>query len=410
MNPPTGTAGEYLNQAQVTASDQFDPDSTANNDDPNEDDQDALEVIPNSGDLSLTKIVVDNDITPIVGSEITFEITIFNDGPNNATGVVVEDQLPSGYDFVLFSSTAGLYNENTGVWTVGNVASGGSETLLIDVLVNATGIYENVAEITASDVFDMDSTPNNNVLAEDDQDNAAVTPMQIADVSLVKSVDTTTPDVNTEVTFTVQVTNNGPSEATNLVVTDRLPSGYTYVSDNSGGAYNVGSGLWSIGTLISGASATLNVVANVNASGAYTNVAEVTAIDQMDSDSTPNNNILAEDDQDDVVVTPRPIVDISVTKVASTLTPNVGSQIDFDITVTNDGPSDATTVVVTDLLGSGYAFVSALPSIGTYEALNGSWTVGDMPIGVTQTLNPFSKRFIKWRVHQYGRTNGFRRI
>jgi uncharacterized repeat protein (TIGR01451 family) len=386
VNSPTGTPGEYLNQAQVTATDQFDPDSSANNNDPNEDDQDTLEITPNLGDLSLTKIVVDNDITPIVGSEITFEITVFNDGPNDASSVVVEDQLPSGYDFVLFSSTAGLYNETTGVWTVGNVASGGSETLLIDVLVNASGIYENVAEVTASDVFDIDSTPNNDVLAEDDQDNATVTPMQIADVSLVKSVDITTPDVNTNVTFTIEVSNDGPSEATNLVVTDQLPTGYTYVSDDGGTAYNDASGLWSIGTLVSGASVTLNIVANVNTIGVYTNVAEVTAMDQMDSDSTPNNNILAEDDQDEVVVTPRSIVDISVTKVASTLTPNVGSQIDFNISVTNDGPSDATTVVVTDLLASGYDFVSAVPSIGTYEPLNGSWTVGDLPTGITQTL------------------------
>lgn len=386
VNAPTGTVGEYLNQAQITASDQYDPDSTVNNNDPNEDDQDALEIVPNSGDLSLRKTVVDNDITPIVGSEITFEIIVFNDGPNNATGVVVEDLLPSGYDFVLYSSTAGLYNETTGIWTVGNVTSGGSETLLIDVLVNTSGIYENIAEVTASDVFDLDSTPNNNILAEDDQANATVTPMQVVDVSLDKSVNNATPDVNTNITFTIDVTNDGPSPATNLIVTDQLPTGFTYVSDDSGAAYNAGTGIWTIGSLAKDATVSLNIIVSVNTTGNYTNVAEVTGMDQTDVDSTPNNTILAEDDQDQVVVTPRKLVDVSVTKVASTLTPAVGSQIDFTIAVTNDGPSDATTVVVTDLLNSGYTFISAVPSVGTYQPLNGSWTVGNLPTGITQNL------------------------
>ena len=89
----------------------------------------------------------------------------------------------------------------------------------------------------------------------------------------------------------------------------------------------------------------------------------------MDQDSTPNNTTPSEDDQDEVVVTPRQLVDVSVTKTADTNTPNIGGNISFTVTVTNDGPSDATTVVVTDLLASGYEFVSAIPSVGTYEPI-----------------------------------------
>ncbi len=395
VNAPTGAADEYLNRVQITASDQFDPDSDPTTDhttdedgngNGDDDDEGFLELSPAIGDLSLTKIVVDNDSTPEVGTEISFEITVFNDGPSDATGVVVSDLLPSGFDFVLFSSTAGTYNETTGIWQVGNVSSGGSETLLIDVLVNSTGNYTNIAEVTASDVFDGDSTPNNNVLAEDDQDSVTVTPISVVDLSLSKTVDNNTPDVNTDVTFTITVVNDGPSEATAVEVTDLLPSGYTYQSDDGGASYVNTTGIWTIGTLANGASATLNIIANVNTTGDYINVAEITAQNETDVDSTPNNDDLSEDDQEEVVVTPRSLVDVSVTKVASTLTPDIGGQIVFTITVTNDGPSDATEVVVTDVLASGYDFVSATPSNGVYEPLNGSWTIGNLPNGITENI------------------------
>ena len=395
VNAPTGAVGEYLNEASITAADQFDPDSdpaTGNTVDedgdgqPDDDDEDALVLVPNIADLSLTKIVVDGDINPQVGSEISFEITVFNDGPTDANSVQVTDLLPSGFDYILYSSTAGIYNENTGIWQVGAIASGGTETLLIDVLVNPTGNYTNGAEVTASDVFDIDSTPNNNILAEDDQANVTVIPVNTIDISLNKTVNNSTPDVTTDVTFTITVSNDGPSDATNVQVLDLLPSGYTYVSDDASGAYTNSTGNWVIGNLANGASVALNIVARVNTTGVYTNIAEVISHTELDIDSTPNNDVLSEDDQEEVVVIPRQLVDVSVTKVANTLSPNIGGEITFTVTVTNDGPSDATNIVVTDLLESGYTFISATPSNGVYEPLNGSWAIGNLANGVTETI------------------------
>ncbi len=395
VNPPTGAIDEYLNNAQITASDQYDPDSDPTTDntidedgngDPDDDDEDQLTVAPKIADLRLTKFVVDNDITPFVETEISFEISVFNDGPDDATNVVVEDLLPAGYDFILYSATSGIYDYTTGIWSTGTVSTGDTQTLVIDVLVNTTGPYTNGAEIIAADVFDVDSTPNNNILAEDDQDEAVVNPIEVADLSLVKSVDNPTPDAGSNVVFTITVSNDGPSDATNIQVTDLLPSGYNYVSDDSGGNYVPATGIWSLGNLALGNSTTINITALVNPAGDYTNIAEITGADQADTDSTPSNDILSEDDQDEVVVVVRPVVDVSVTKIADNMSPQVGSTILFTITVTNDGPSDATNVVVTDLLASGYSFVSSTPSIGTYEPLNGSWTVGNLANGDSETL------------------------
>ena len=393
--------GDYNNIAQVTGADIFDIDSTPNNDDgdQSEDDEDNASVTPVqiSTDLSLTKEVVDNDITPLVGSEITFEITITNDGPEDATGVLVTDLLPSGYDFVLYSSTTGSYDETSGLWTIGNMANGDTETLLIDVLVNATGDYNNIAQVTGADIFDIDSAPNNDDgdQSEDDEDNAVVTPVDIVtDLSLTKEVvdGDTTPLVGSEITFEITVTNDGPEDATGVQVTDLLPSGYDFVLYSSTtGSYDETTGLWTIGTIANGDTETLLIDVLVNATGDYNNIAQVTAADVFDIDSAPNNDDgdQSEDDEDNAVVTPvDAMADLSLTKtVADNNTmPNAGDQITFVITVSNAGPNAATGVEVVDLLPTGFDFVQYNSTAGTYDETTGLWIVGTVQNGFTESL------------------------
>lgn len=385
---PTGTSGEFTHVAEVTASDQFDYDSTPNNDDgdQSEDDEDALVVAPQQADLSLTKTIVGGNTNPYVGEEISFEITVTNDGPDDATNVLVVDQLQSGYSFVSYTATAGTYTVGSAFWDLGTLANGASETLTINVTVNATGNHTNTSQIWQSDAYDLDSTPGNGVSSEDDQGDVSVAPVEVVDLSLTKVIDKSPPLVSDNVMFTLTVSNAGPSDATSVVVTDLLPSGFTYVSDNGGGDYDDASGIWIVGTLANGNATSLSILANVNPSGDYTNVAEITGHDQFDVDSTPNNNVLGEDDQDEVVVNPNPVVDISVTKTVDELIPNVGDQIIFTVTVQNDGPSDATNLVVTDVLASGYALVGANTTNGAYNSVSGSWTIGSLASGASETL------------------------
>ena len=112
--------------------------------------------------------------------------------------------------------------------------------------------------------------------------------------------------------FTLTINNDGPSDATSVQVADVIPSGFTYISDDGAGDYDDGTGIWDVGTLAMGNTEILNITASVNPTGTYTNTGEITAHDQADVDSTPNNGLLAEDDQDNVVLTPIPLVDISV--------------------------------------------------------------------------------------------------
>lgn len=87
---------------------------------------------------------------------------------------------------------------------------------------------------------------------------------------------------DTELVYTITVTNNGPDDATNVVVTDSLPACAVYVSDDCGGM-NVPPWTWNVGSLINGASATCNIT--LDATGCIgqnvSNTATVTA-DQTD--------------------------------------------------------------------------------------------------------------------------------
>src|SRR4030095_7309627 len=210
---------------------------------------------------------------------------------------------------------------------------------------------------------------------------------QTADLSLTKTVNNATPNVGANVTFTITVTNAGPDNATNVAMSDVLPAGLTFVSATpSQGAYNSGTGVWTVGTINNGANATLDIVATVTSVGAKTNTAQVSASDQADPDSTPNNNIPGEDHQASVALKPQS-ADLSLTKTVNNATPNVGTNVTFTITVTNAGPDTATNVAVSEVLPAVLTVVSATPSQGTYNSGTGVWTVGTINNGANATLD-----------------------
>ena len=130
-----------------------------------------------------------------------------------------------------------------------------------------------------------------------------------ADLSLTKTVDIPTPDVGTDVVFTITVSNAGPSDATGVVVTDQLPSGFTYVTDDSGGAYNPATGVWSVGTVAVGSSQALTITATVKDTGNYINRAQVTAANESD----PNTN----NDFDGVTAAP-PRIKVTINQIQTT--------------------------------------------------------------------------------------------
>ena len=230
-------------------------------------------------DLELTK-----DVAPAavqVGEETTFTISVVNQGPDDATGVEVTDTLPAGLTYVS-DDGAGAYDSTTGVWTIGDLAVGASVQLGFVVTVDQVGSFTNVAEVTAANEQDSDSVPGDG--QGDDWDDAVVVateePPAIIDLELTKDVAPAAVQVGEETTFTISVVNQGPDDATGVEVTDTLPAGLTYVSDDGAGAYDSTTGVWTIGNLAVGASVQLGFVVTVDQVGSFTNVAEVTAANE----------------------------------------------------------------------------------------------------------------------------------
>ena len=318
-------------------------------------------------DLGVTKTV--NNANPTVGNNVTFTIVATNHGPSNATGVIVNDLLPSGYQFVNASATLGVYNNGNGNWVINNLANGGSATLTLTVKVNGNGNYLNTATIDGNEL---------DTVATNDTASASTTPVKNADLSITNNVDISTPIVNTNVIFTIVATNNGLSDGTGVIVTNTLPNGYTFVSNNqSVGTFNPTTGVWTIGSLPAGTSEVLEITATALASGNYTDSATITGV-EFDTDLSNNT--------DTAVTMPLPVTEIEIIKTASNATPNVGSSITFTIVVKNNGPSNATNVVVTDNLLSGYTYQSNTTTVGTYNNVTGLWNVGNLTNGQIETM------------------------
>ncbi|WP_166961061.1 DUF11 domain-containing protein, partial [Yeosuana marina] len=369
-------------------------------------DQVTITILPIS-DLELTKSVTPSSVN--VGDIVTFTISVFNNDASatnsDATGVSVEDILPLGYSLVTGTvSNGGSFNLGTQTitWTNLSIANGATLNLTFDATVNASGSYINTSQIIASDNQDPDSDPATDETVDedgdgngddDDEDSASVT-IQSADLSLQKTVSPTNVSVGDLVTFTITVTNTGANTATNVNVLDQLPNGYTYQSDDSGGNYNSGTGIWNIGTITTSSPAILNITALVNAptgtSNEYLNITEITSSDQADPDSNPNNDDgdQSEDDEDNAQITLEQ-ADLEITKSVNPLSGSVGDIVSFSVLVENNGPGNATGVDIQDILPSGFDLVpGTISNSGVYFFGNNSieWNNLTIANGASMTL------------------------
>lgn len=199
------------------------------------------------------------------------------------------------------------------------------------------------------------------------------------DLMVTKTVNNATPTIGNNLIFTVVAKNNGVVDASGVQLVDLLPAGYTYISSTvSTGTYNPLTGVWAIGTLANGISATLTVTATVNASGLYANTATISG---NETDPDPSNN--------SSTVTPTPgalQANLGVLKTVDVAMPTIGNNVVFTIVINNTGPNNATNVKVTDLLPAGYTFISSNVTTGTFNQLLGTWTIGNFANGANATM------------------------
>ena len=339
------------------------------------------------GSKSYALVAGDGDSRVEPGETIEYTLTLVNGSFNAIESISLLDPLPPNVAYVPNSTTVnGGAVPDDGVGTafpldapgftnIPDVISFSNVVVAFRVTLN-NPFPQNVSTITNEGTF---------FTADGDLTVRVETPVVQADLELTKSVNNATPFVGSNVVYTITVTNRGPDTAEEVVVRDLLPAGVTYVT-HSGGAYVPGSGLWTIGTLAVGGSTNLQITATATTTGAITNVAQVNAAGVFDPDSTPanENGLPYEDDEDDAVISPVPLIDLQLTKGVNNGTPNVGQNIIYTIAVTNRGPSPATGVTVADVLPAGLAYVSH--SGGAYVPGTGIWTIGALAVGGSTNL------------------------
>ena len=235
--------------------------------------------VPPAADLSVAKTV--DNAAPDKGTNVTFSVTVANNGPDATAGVHVGDKLPDGLTYDSSSPSVGTYDPATGDWVIGDMANGAVQTLSVTATVEVEGPIANTAQVTASSLPDPNSTPNNNDPSENDQSSAHLNSYGQADLSLTKVATPTALHKGDQTTYTIVVANHGPDGATGVVVRDQLPAEVTYVS-SAGGTYNPTTGAWTVGNLANGSSATLTITVRVGGTGSIINAAAVVASDQRD--------------------------------------------------------------------------------------------------------------------------------
>ena len=239
-----------------------------------------LTVATNIADVLVTNTVSNN--RPHYKDNITFTVTVTNNGPCPALNVTVTEWLNNGYLSYVSDDSNGALNLSNGIWTIGTLNIGATAVLHII----ATANTQNTSTINTATYNPVTNDPNS---SNNSQTVTITVPANTADIQVTNTVSNTTPNLNDTITFTVTVTNNGPDTAQNVAITEWLSNNnISYVSDDSGGKLNLSNGIWTIGTLASGQTATLHIVAK--ATTPNTTVTNTATYNPVTNDPNSSNN------------------------------------------------------------------------------------------------------------------------
>ena len=325
-----------------------------------------------SANLSIAKTV--SNPSPAVGETVTFNVIATNQGPSDATGVVISDALPVGLTFVSAAPSAGSYDEGLGHWAIGPLNASGTAVLALTARVAQTGNITNTASVFSSDQTDPEAANNT--------DSVTIIASAIADLAVTKTL--TGPAIpGLPTTYTIVVTNNGPSAATGASVTDvfqaafALPA-WTCVA-TAGSACSAAGGAGNIATTVNleaAGSATFTATGTI-ASGAAGLLVNTATVDAPAGVTDPNliNNSSTSSDQ------LLPSADLQIGKTGPAQA-TAGTNITYTITVTNAGPSDAASVSVADPTPTGLTFVSNAGDCTTAFPCS----LGTIPPGVSRAI------------------------
>ena len=447
MIDPAFMGSSILNDAQIIDPDGSDPadidsdtatDKNVDEDgdgDGDDDDEDwAMLAIGQNFDLALAKTISSSNSSPfLLGDNIVFDITVYNQGSVDATGVQVTDYVPAGLIFTQSANPGWSAGPNPTL-SIGTVPVGTTQTVQIELQVdpNFTGTtIVNNAEITAASnglgLADEDSTPGDNAntapeLSTDNDvtdapdnpnDNDDFDPAEITvdrfDLALTKNLSSTTPGPFTQgsaVCFDLTVENQGSLMATTVQIEDQIPAGLILNDNNWIQNGSTAVLVNPIASIAVGTSETVKITFTIDQGfmgSSILNDAQIIDPDNSDFFDVDSNTATDktvdedgdgdgdDDDEDWAMINIGQVFDLALTK---TIAPGqgtifqTGDFVTFNVNVFNQGTIDATGVEVTDYVPADLIYVAtgANMTAGWGAGPDPSNTIGSIPAGSMVTV------------------------
>jgi len=331
-----------------------------------------------SADLSIGLVASPNPV--MAGGQLTDTITVLNLGPQAASGVIVTLPLPQGVVLVSADPGQGTVTSSGGqvVANLGNLAATTPATLTVIVQPTTAGTLIQTATVSSTSI---DPNLSNNT------SSATVQVDPSADLALSITTSASQAETNQDFQYTVLLTNNGPSPAAGVELTDTLPAGVTYVSASAGMAgtpsNNSGVVSLSIATVADGATVTMTILVDTTAAPGST-LNDLAVATGLEADPDPADSSAS-------VLTPVVgVSDLGIAATAPSASVYVGQNVTYTLTATNSGPDPEPDAVVSCPIPPDVALVPANGATGPAPSLqSGILTaeLGPLAVGATDTFS-----------------------